>query len=272
MVEVIEVAEIITQYDTGNKPFLVRTKDMRVFICKMSKGEGTYLVENELIASFLLGKWGLKCPEYAIMSLKEDYNFKKNGIEYNLKIHNQFGFGSRQISGAYDYILPPSSIITNKEIDSNVDFFLDLLKIGLFDIWVENIDRRGKNFNLLVTESNKKRNIHPFDHELTFAPVIFNTEITRYQYFELYNTIEGTIFAVKSVEMSLRNPAIRAFIEKEFINYFNLSVEKCQEGFEKFITDIAEYVDLDYCKKVGSFLFDKKRNSGVLKKLGEFIR
>ena len=75
---------------------------------------------------------------------------------------------------------------------------LDLIKIGVFDYWICNKDRKPKNPNILLGSSSSKFNFHPIDHTAAFG------------YETSYNTLNKTLLILESKSSILNVPLIKS--------------------------------------------------------------
>lgn len=85
-------------------------------------------------------------------------------------------FGSKELTTSR--VLDDLSLIESKSGYNQLENPEDLIKIALFDLWVNNMDRGrsfepdpGNNYNLLISAKNGKERIVAFDHAFAFGGV-----------------------------------------------------------------------------------------------------
>lgn len=101
----------------------------------------------------------------------------------------------------------------------------DLIRIAIFDLWVDNADRRGENYNLLLKMEEGKLKFIAIDHAFTFGGLsgmnIFNASTLPNSYRKL---IESQYF--RSVVKHF-NKSERLEITNQFVSLVShLDIEK----------------------------------------------
>ncbi len=180
MVDKVETVSFIEEIGTdGHSPMKFICSDGTIYYVKYRSGKS--LNKNELaflfyetLCSQLLQALYIPTPPIALVCISEG-SFKPDSLKANKRYTkaNTLAFGSKEI--------PNSQLITDFEvIEKEQDFQkiinpLDLLKIAIFDLWVDNNDRGralkigGYNYNLLFAPSRGKQQIIAFDHAFTFG-------------------------------------------------------------------------------------------------------
>ena len=134
-----------------------------------------------MVANHLLSALSIPTPKVALVNIAEG-TLDKNKIHFNrrLRVGNTC-FGSQEIKPAQEI----QSIQTFSKHDYNrlLNPF-DVVKIAMFDLWVDNVDRGrhfgdGINYNLLLASENKRQRLYAFDNAFIFGGVneigIFNS-------------------------------------------------------------------------------------------------
>jgi hypothetical protein len=180
---VINKAETVTLIEEiktdGHSPMKFICSDENIYYVKYRSGKS--FNKNELVFLFyetlcskLLQYLHVPTPSVALISINEG-SFNPNSLKANKRYTktNVVAFGSKEISN--------SQLITDFEVVEKVQDFqkiinpLDLIKIAIFDLWVDNNDRGkalkigGYNYNLLFAPSLGKQQIIAFDHAFTFG-------------------------------------------------------------------------------------------------------
>lgn len=176
-VKKLTASKIIKQYKTkGSYPLLVLISGADSYIVKTChQKKPTVEVINELICAYFAKCWQLSVPEFALIEIGLDVfqNFIKEGgalsgpFKSDLLVDRIF-FGSKEISNAIEFEQYMGSISKKRDLKL-FKSPLDLIKIGVFDFWVGNVDRKPRNPNILLGSDSGLFDFHPIDHALTFA-------------------------------------------------------------------------------------------------------
>ena len=168
----------------GHAPLKFICDDGALYYCK-------YLVDfnqleinclaYEIVAYYLLKSLNIPTPDIALVEITQG-TLDKNKVKRNRRLNEgAICFGSKS--------LDPSNEITEFETCASKRDYVsiqnpeDIIKIAVFDLWINNIDRGrfidpGFNYNLLAVPENNKRKIVAFDHAFIFGGVnqigIFN--------------------------------------------------------------------------------------------------
>ncbi|MCM4173053.1 hypothetical protein DHD32_16330 [Arenibacter sp. TNZ] len=174
----ITAIQIIKQTDTNSVPFLVLCDDGELYYAKtMFKAHPPFEdVINEILSVYFLDLMGVKTIPPALIKVPqvvfESYKLEHKNYDArydNLKFDNKQFFGS---------LFQPSTTeveVYNTTLQNKHDFNkytnpTDFLKIGLFDYWIGNMDRRGSNPNILINETiDGKFEFLPIDHTQAFG-------------------------------------------------------------------------------------------------------
>jgi hypothetical protein len=160
----------------GSRPLQVLADDGIVYIAKTTTAVIPCVeVINEVLCGYLALCWDLAVPPFALVQISptvvEQYEKRKG------RLSNRYAdcpFADRLFFG--------SQMVNQVEIDSyfagphhpaQMQLFhqpLDLLKIGVFDLWVGNFDRKPNNPNILLSSRADERfDFNPIDHAAGFA-------------------------------------------------------------------------------------------------------
>jgi hypothetical protein len=160
------VTSIIKQYDTdGHSPYLVLSDELEKYVLKTFKNSHDRpSIVKEFLCTSLLKCWNINTPSVATMSLSPEVLDSSYVLNNNRFSYSTSYFGSTLMENAIDLQLfisakgkIPSRKILNPEI---------LLEIALFDIWIENDDRKPSNNNLLLCPENNGLLITAIDQHL----------------------------------------------------------------------------------------------------------
>lgn len=175
------LAEIKTD---GHAPLKFLCDDNKVYYCKYLNAYNERelnLLAYEIVASFLLNELSIPTPNVALVTIAEDtLNKKKIHFNRRLKVGN-ICFGSQEIQPAQE--LQSIQSFSKHDYNKIINPY-DIIKIAIFDLWVNNMDRGrhfedGVNYNLLLAAVNNKQKIYAFDNAFIFGGVneigIFNS-------------------------------------------------------------------------------------------------
>lgn len=174
----VSAVQIIEQKDTNSVPFLVLCDDDELYYAKtMFKKDPPFQdIINEILSVYILELMGVSVIPSATISISQDVfdsylsEGKKCDNRYKrLNFHDKIFFGSK-----YQHAVTELEIYGTK-LSDKYDFNkysnpIDFLKIGVFDFWIGNKDRRTFNPNILLNETeNGKIQFLPIDHTQAFA-------------------------------------------------------------------------------------------------------
>lgn len=174
----IEAVQIIEQKRTNSVPFLVLCSDGELYIGKtMFKRHPPFEdLINEILCVYFLELMGVKTIKPALIKIPQEVfeSFKLEGKDYdqrynNLKFDNLTFFGSLFKTSSTELELYNNKF-KNKHEYNKFQNPIDFLKIGVFDYWIGNMDRRGSNPNILISHTDDgKFEFLPIDHTQAFA-------------------------------------------------------------------------------------------------------
>ncbi|MEI7526715.1 MAG: HipA family kinase [Mariniphaga sp.] len=176
-VKKLNASQILREYKTkGSSPLLVLIVDGDSYIVKTTiQKQPTVEVINELICAYLAQCWSLSVPDFALIQIGQDIYQKyleEGGVLSKLYKLDSFGdrfyFGSKEINNAVEFDQYMGKLSGKRDF-KRFSSPLDLIKIGVFDQWVGNIDRRPENPNILLGTQSGLFDFHPIDHASTFT-------------------------------------------------------------------------------------------------------
>jgi hypothetical protein len=111
---------------------------------------------------------GIPTPNIALIELTKN-SFDPKNLKRN-KLYAKPGvicFGSQHIDS---YLVNDTQLIDSKRAFNRMANPADLIRIAIFDLWVDNTDRGKKgNFNILVTTETHKSVYFAFDNAFAFG-------------------------------------------------------------------------------------------------------
>jgi hypothetical protein len=180
MIDRLETITLIEEISTdGHSPMKFICSDGAIYYVKYRSGKSFNKNElvflfYEMLCSKLLQSLEIPTPQTALISLSEG-SFNANDLKANRRYAKAgiIGYGSKEVLN--------SQLVTDFEVIEKTQDFqkianpLDIIKIAIFDLWVDNNDRGkalktgGYNYNLLFAPSYEKQKIVAFDHAFTFG-------------------------------------------------------------------------------------------------------
>lgn len=174
----ISAIQILHQKGTNSVPFFVLCDDGGLYIAKsMFQSHPPFAdLINEILSVYFLEIMQVSVIKPALITIPQDVfeTFKLSGKKYdkrydNLSFDNTIFFGSSNLSTTTEVDLYNINLKNKFEYNKYINP-LDFIKIGVFDYWIGNMDRKGKNPNILLDESSDgKFKFLPIDHTYTFA-------------------------------------------------------------------------------------------------------
>lgn len=268
--DVLEAVSIDKEYDTrGHAPLKVLCRDGHLYVVK-SAGPHVppCVLISEFLGHFLLRLWGLPTPSAAIINLPADYlMLYKRSVPGKISNrhqpyhYNRPCFGSRIIPNAIE-VGPLHQTRRNDEWRKTVNFY-DLMLLTLFDIWIENDDRKPSNPNLLLRPIAKsKYRWVAIDHAFCFSTLDFDQLDPSFISVSYNDSLLNAPMMAGLKRLVHRVPGWSTAISAAFY----LRIQACQQAFQ-IISNLVP-TELAFSQplqtNVSDFLFDKARNRDVL--------
>lgn len=259
------VLSIIKEIDTdGHSPLLVIADDFRKYLIKSTRDQtpGYYII-NEFLCSYLLQIWEIPTPEFA--SIKLDPILLSNGTYSDFHkphFYKSITFGSKWLEDGLemaDYIRVQNKVALRKFKNP-----LDLIRIGLFDIWVENTDRKPTNNNIIFSAYENHLIINAIDHAFTFDSLNYSDLDVNFINNTYNENILETSLAKDIISLKKNEPDKVEWIDDLRENFY-LCTRNCKQNFDTIVQYIPVELgfDRDLSKFVHNFLFDEERNKKV---------
>lgn len=260
--ELKKVTSIIKQYSTsGHSPYLVLTEDLDQYVLKAPlNSNGKPSIIKEFLCSQLLSIWGIRAPKAVTLCLSKDL-LSSEPVQKNkaLQIPKTF-FGSQYAQNSID--LQNFIGLKTKAGQSKIINIEALIDIALFDIWIENDDRRPSNNNIILCPTQKQLQIVPIDNAFTFATLNFNSLSSENLTFSYNDSILYSPLGFYVRGLIKKNLELLSIAEEKFY----LCIQRAEDNFIR----ICDCLPADYkltdnesaCLK--AFLFSSVRKKKVL--------
>ncbi|SDL16857.1 HipA family kinase [Siphonobacter aquaeclarae] len=243
----------------GHAPVKFLCEDGNLYYCKnritLNKFE-IDLLAYEVICNRFLKYLNISTPDIALVEVAAGTWFG-NRLSKNKKYLKPgiVCFGSKDI--------PDSVLITDLFIDPSRSWYKkiynlqDLIRIAIFDIWVNNVDRGrqlsiGRNYNLLLSDSGNGRLIHAFafggpDHLRFFHPRLP---------FSASNTLISSELIINCTDL---------FSYSELLKIVDDFLSLCLTSVKPVLSDVFDdfsptwNIPPDLLERVSVFLLDSER-------------
>ena len=255
-----QVKTIINQYNTeGHSPLKVLADDLNPYVLKFPKNPFDKVsIVKEFVCFYLLKCWSIATPDIAALSVPGNL-LKECGFISNRDkrlIEGTVCFGSKLIPDAIELMdfLAAQNAAAQKKIFNPED----MIKIALFDLWIENDDRRPTNNNIVLGTHNKGFVIYPIDHAFTFSTMNFS-ELT---HSSVSFSDNDSILLSPLAKSVLKKTGFKTDFRRKLEEMFYLCIENAKLFFPQIVSNIP--VNLEFTNedksKLSEFLFNKERN------------
>jgi hypothetical protein len=272
----LNAIQVISETKTkGSSPLLVIAEDDQDYYIKTSLSQPPKMeLINEVLCAYFLKCWNILSPDIALIKVEnealEAYKKERGSLSSRYKstdFENEIFVGSKRIKPEVEFDKH------FKELNKKKDFCLlkqplDLIKIGVFDIWIANKDRKPENPNLLFSGS-EKLNIHPIDHTAAWAHIshpkeIISARLTMEEKFKILN-----VPLIKSIA-KFANPTLLKELHREIEE----NIQKTLENLDFIFEQVPK--EWGFSKKgkqnIKSILFDRERNHQITKSYLPYLK
>lgn len=242
-----------------SKPFRVLCNDYKHYISKFGKG---YDILNEYLSSKFCECWKIPTPNCVFVDLNPDHL----PTGYNKRAYNTLGFGSEFLEHAQEL---SQFLLTWKDNQYEIGRIRnkeDILKIGLFDLWIANEDRNHNNANLLIQPQHDGYYFIAIDHVNIFNTGTLDKGIVCLTEDESILNSEYVKLLFKSNQKTM-DSIIK--IEEEFIS----SVETCRNKLKNILEEVPASwkIDIELQSKQMESLFSREWTQEILQNFRLYI-
>lgn len=266
-IETVEISKIIRETTTkGSAPLLALGSDDNTYFVKTTvQKDPSAEIINELLCGYFAKCWSLRVPEFCLATISDEVvneylgEIGKFSELYPKDFQKNILFASKQIWSAIE--LERFIRISNKKDLKRFASPLDLLKIGVFDLWIGNKDRRPENLNVLIGSGTGLFDFHPIDHAAAFAYITNYKEVRGvFLHIESKNCILSTQLA-----KTISNFATHEDFENLKSDIF-ACIEKTIENLDLIFDQVPPDWGLSRKSKIHlkSFFSDKGRNQTII--------
>ncbi len=272
----VNVVRIVREISTvGSSPLFIMADDNHEYYVKTTLDHPCIELINEVICGYFLQLLNLNVPPFALARVNDEVftNYIESGGKLNDRyknksFENKLFFASQKIDPVIEFEEYVGQAAISKHDFQTISNPLDIIKIGLFDIWVGNKDRKLENPNILLRDNMGKFVFCPIDHTAAFAHCTDYKQVTDiFVFLEEKFRILRLPF-VKSISKWL----VLADLDKlneEMINGMEVVLLNLNDIFAQIPTDWG------FSKKakehLSAFLSNKVRNEGIIKSYNRYL-
>lgn len=175
-----------------------------ISICRSSDGLQTYFLKyprhnnefdgllSEILCTRLAQRLHLNTPEIALVEIGNHPISEDDIIHHDKLIEGHKVFGSKKLEKAEE--LSQLNFVLNKHDFNKLEYPPHILRIGLFDLWIGNTDRKGDNFNLFISQT-KQQKLYVFDHFEAFNKIVDSVQNDIPLEIDVYSGFLGSKYA-----------------------------------------------------------------------------
>lgn len=170
----VESKILIEEIDTdGHSPMKFICSDGAIYFAKYRSGKSfdkneIHCLVFEMLCTALLKRLHIPVPDDALITINED-SYVKGQLKVNKRYVEEgvIAWGSKEIPNT-DLVKEIEFLQKKKEFNK-IKNPEDLIKIAVFDLWVDNADRHSGNYNLLTEIEGGKIKVITIDHAFAFG-------------------------------------------------------------------------------------------------------
>jgi hypothetical protein len=216
---------------SGSKPVVVWCNDINYYVCKYGKVNDLL---NEYLGASFCRIWNIPVPDFYFVKVKPEHipdGFSKRQFDTTCYgcLYLEYAKDVNEYLTTWKTSSYELNKITNKD---------DLLKIGLFDLWLSNEDRNHNNANLLINPTKTGYSIVAIDHVN-----IFNTSSLRHGIYQL-NEFES-IISTDYVKLLFKRGDKLNDLTNSLEKFFYVCVRKCLKNLKVILSKVPQDWNID---------------------------
>ncbi|TCC86368.1 hypothetical protein EZ444_24000 [Pedobacter hiemivivus] len=217
----------------------------------------------EIVSKRFLDRLDVPSPELALVLISAN-----SYAEETLNRHKRFCkpsqiyLGSKEIKGAED--LHGISSVVKKGAFNQILNPYDLVRIALFDLWIDNCDRgKNENYNLLIAQQDLGRKFYAFDHAFCFGG------LERLRMFNELHPVSSNNKLIASTYFKKILPYLNKRTSKEIVdNFLSLQAHEIEQIISESYDDCPKAWAIPAQLKERMILFLTNANRiGIIKNL-----
>lgn|GEM_PF-781493 len=179
-IKIIQAIKILKEISTeGSRPLYLIADDHNQYFAKttvVAPGEPSIELINEMICGYFLKCMDINVPDFALAKIGDEIfrDFENESGPFSERyrdktFNNRVFFASKELTPTTEIESYFGNGALPKRDYEKINNPLDFIKIGLFDLWVGNKDRKIENPNILLHQIKDKYVFCPIDHTAAFA-------------------------------------------------------------------------------------------------------
>ncbi len=220
---------------SGSAPIVFMCDDINYYACKYGKPNDLF---NEYLGASFCKIWEIPVPDFSFVNVEQEYvpsGIPKANFAYPC-------FGSFYLEHAMDVNDFLHTWEGNYYEIDKIFNKVDLLKIGLFDLWLSNEDRNHNNANLLINPTIDGYQLVAIDHV-----TIFNTSTLNHGLVQLSEN--ESILNTKLCNILIKRGAKLNQTLLELEENFYLCVKECSKKFAKILNEVPNEWNIDIVER-----------------------
>lgn len=269
--------KIIKQHKTNSFPLEVLCEDNKLYVAKtMVKKDAPYEdLINEILCKLLMNYWDIPTPQSCLIKINKETieAAQKEGIDINRKydlntIDDKVFYGSMVLKNSTEIDLYNINIKDRYQFKKFLNP-LDLIKIGFFDLWIANKDRRVKNPNILLEIINDKQRFVAIDNVQAFA-YQRNYKALNLAIMEHYSSRNSILNASISKKIITFADVDLVDLKKELLNCINISVDNIDKIYELIPRSFG--LSIKGKEKIKEILSNNERNNIIVNRIPDYLK
>jgi hypothetical protein len=256
----LEAISVIEEVPTeGHSPLKIIANDYCQYYIKNTRGKKPdFNIINEFLCHYLLRLWQIPTPDIAAIKLVPD-RLPDNLSQWHKKhYYNTITFGSKRVANSTElnmFIETQGKVELKKIANPEI-----IVKLGLFDIWVENTDRKPTNSNILLVSNSKLFEIWAIDNAFTFDSLSYNN-----LYMGITNTYDQNILYTDFARSIIKIYSKQQDWVESLREYFYICTKSCQQFYGEIVNNLPQELGFtdDLQEALKNFLFNETRNKQV---------
>lgn len=238
---------------------MVVGEDHKLYYAKSCKRIPDYCMLSEFLCHYFLQLWGIPSPAVAAMNI--DRALLPTGLSQTHRLHyfEHPCFASAHIEHCIEVTdaLKFDNALVRKIVNLS-----DVLKLALFDIWIENDDRKPTNLNMLLAPAaGNNFTLVAIDHSFTFSTMSYDQLDPEY----IGSSFNDSILLSEIGQSAITNVNVnQAWIDNARSNFY-LCIQSCRDNINNIAAAILGQFGFtpDLQAHIQRFLISDERNEKV---------
>jgi len=262
--ELLETISFEKPIRSVSRPFPVLCSDFNTYYVKfpIDATDNTDLI-YESVCKTLGDHFNVPIPDIAYIKASEG---SWSALSFPSLQAGLIGFGSKEVSNP-NVLSKETALISSKHDFNRIANPSDLLRIGIFDLFIKNTDRSEDNFNL-ITSYGSKDSVFAIDHVATFGGSIAKGRFSPKMESDVGKNILRSEYGraiLKYIDSSERR-----LLLLEFITQLNNIEDVLNVAFERIPAEWQLTEDLK--ARICDFLTNDERNYSIKEQFERLFR